>query len=704
MVQILLEFNANIFAKDGNGLTPMDLAVNGHHTAVVDLLKQAVIGVERKRKEYYESIALAVHKGDGQTVQALLAEANLVPFCEDDDGGSGSGETKAFVNYSPNGSNTLLFKACQEGHLEIVQLLLKAGADSRQHPVTKYSPLYISAYHGRYQICLLLLQHFPELSSVYTVEHWLPIHAAAMNNHQNIVQLFLEYSYPKATMKRFKAYCDNAEPLVYSALAPSSATKSFDNNQAQGHNLKDYDKQYVYFMPFDVNAQDIAGQSILYLATLLGNKFLVEYLLNYKFKAISYADYVLLFGDEDKVKGRVSGGGRHQHKRSLSSENEFEIIFSDVDRLDGSSEEDDGDVSPVSSGSSSSSSQDLTVIGPAQRHHHVATNPVSIVSADKPKAAEEKSSFSSSIQKLIEKLSPTHQASNDKQQATFQTSQPSALGSPTPSDQSGRSKRKSVRINLSHQCQIYEVNAFTIDLYCNYNMETALHCAVKKRHYSIASFLLERGADASLPIYINCPSTLNMVTRVSHFNQNFFPQSLSDSLRDLRKLSTSDSTERLNQLDADSSGKILGSASAKMDENSSSTQPTQVYQSNAVREAVRNRDKAMLDLLLRNGARDDPLLNSGEDGDEDGDGKGKQPSLTMSALAIAFANGDYSFVSKLLSLNAFADSEYKVNKKAFDIVGSNCMSAMNKFNMSEYFEVGFVSSLPKLQLVLQSTT
>ena len=38
---------------------------------------------------------------------------------------------------------SVLFKASENGHKEVVSHLIAAGADGRIHAVTKYSPLYI---------------------------------------------------------------------------------------------------------------------------------------------------------------------------------------------------------------------------------------------------------------------------------------------------------------------------------------------------------------------------------------------------------------------------------------------------------------------------------------------------------------------------------------------------------------------------------
>jgi ankyrin repeat protein len=51
----------------------------------------------------------------------------------------------------------LISRACESGVNGVVRILLENGADGRIHPVTKYSPLYIAAYHGHKEILNQLL-------------------------------------------------------------------------------------------------------------------------------------------------------------------------------------------------------------------------------------------------------------------------------------------------------------------------------------------------------------------------------------------------------------------------------------------------------------------------------------------------------------------------------------------------------------------
>lgn len=49
--------------------------------------------------------------------------------------------------------------------------------------------------------------------------------------------------------------------------------------------LRDKSAEWEYEMPFDLNARDVTGQSVLYLACYVGNQKLVDLLLKFKVKA-----------------------------------------------------------------------------------------------------------------------------------------------------------------------------------------------------------------------------------------------------------------------------------------------------------------------------------------------------------------------------------------------------------------------------------
>ncbi|KAJ1529280.1 hypothetical protein ONE63_006078 [Megalurothrips usitatus] len=192
---------------------------------------------ESVRRGAHAQVRDAVLAADLGQVRALLAE--LGPDAE------------LVVNMAPNGSNTLLFLACELGHRELVQELLDRHADGRIHPVTRYSPLYIACFKGRKDVVQIVLKRFPELVRQYTVEEWLPAHAAAINGHLAIIELLLKHSYPASVLTTFQ----------------------------------DAASEWEYELPFDINLQDRTGQNVLYLACVLGNAKMVDMLLKFRVTA-----------------------------------------------------------------------------------------------------------------------------------------------------------------------------------------------------------------------------------------------------------------------------------------------------------------------------------------------------------------------------------------------------------------------------------
>lgn len=201
------------------------------------VLKEAADAKESVRRGAHAQVRDAVVAGDLAQVRSLLAEQGP--------------DAELVVNMAPNGSNTLLFLACELGHREIVQELLDRHADGRIHPVTRYSPLYIACFKGRKDVVQIVLKRFPELVKQHTVEEWLPIHAAAINGHLSIVELLLKHNYPAGVLTTFQ----------------------------------DAVNEWEYELPFDINMQDRTGQNVLYLACLLGNWKLVDMLLKFRVTA-----------------------------------------------------------------------------------------------------------------------------------------------------------------------------------------------------------------------------------------------------------------------------------------------------------------------------------------------------------------------------------------------------------------------------------
>lgn len=78
------------------------------------------------------------------------------------------------------------------------------------------------------------------------MEKWLPIHAACINGHTDILELLLNYKCPENLYKTYKS------------------------------------GEWEYRLPFNPNFQDVTGQTALYISCILGNENLVNMLLDWK--------------------------------------------------------------------------------------------------------------------------------------------------------------------------------------------------------------------------------------------------------------------------------------------------------------------------------------------------------------------------------------------------------------------------------------
>ncbi|XP_064473089.1 leucine-rich repeat serine/threonine-protein kinase 1-like isoform X2 [Ornithodoros turicata] len=263
-VKLLLDYGADVTARDAEGLTATDIAERAGFMDVVDLLHAAADEQEQQRQERFMGLWQACTSGDLEKTRQMIHELGS--------------EAESVINSISGGSNTLLYKACEDGHTDIVNLLLEHGADGRFHPVTKYSPLYIACYYGWKDIVRILLQRFPELAQITTMEMWLPTHAAALSGHVNILELLLNFTYPSSIQQLF-----------------------FDSSG-----------KWEYSFPFDINASDVTGQTVLYIASCLGNQRFVESLLKFRV----WAKRVLTAADDDEP---VEKGGAGRPKTRIQS-------------------------------------------------------------------------------------------------------------------------------------------------------------------------------------------------------------------------------------------------------------------------------------------------------------------------------------------------------------------------------------------------
>lgn len=87
---------------------------------------------------------------------------------------------------------SILYMPAQEGYLEVVRLLLAAGANPNVKAINDLTPLYIAAQNNKFNIVKLLLEHGANTEIPFSVGYT-PLHVAASRGHLESIALLLKF-------------------------------------------------------------------------------------------------------------------------------------------------------------------------------------------------------------------------------------------------------------------------------------------------------------------------------------------------------------------------------------------------------------------------------------------------------------------------------------------------------------------------------
>jgi ankyrin repeat protein len=108
------------------------------------------------------------------------------------------------------GGYTPLFVACKNGHIEVVRLLVEAGADKEKSLTNGYTSLFVACKNGHIEVVRLLVEAGADKDKART-SGTTPLLAACFNGHIEVVRLLVE-----AGVDKEKARTSGSTPL-YSA-------------------------------------------------------------------------------------------------------------------------------------------------------------------------------------------------------------------------------------------------------------------------------------------------------------------------------------------------------------------------------------------------------------------------------------------------------------------------------------------------------
>jgi ankyrin repeat protein len=231
IVRVLLDCGADANAQDAEGWTPLHQASGGGYVEVARLLLEH--SVHTSARNLYKSIRPPLASGHGHVD---IPEAD-------------------------GSSWTPLHLASQEGHLEVVRLLLARGEnrDPDAKNENQQTPLSLASSNGRLKVMEFLLEKGADSNS-HDRQKRTPLHGASENGHFDVIFLLLE----RGTDVNAK------DSHLWTPLHMASKTGNF----TVVVELLDHGA--------DANSQDDLGWTPLHIASQEGHQGVVRLLLNHR--------------------------------------------------------------------------------------------------------------------------------------------------------------------------------------------------------------------------------------------------------------------------------------------------------------------------------------------------------------------------------------------------------------------------------------
>eukprot|EP00729_Bicosta_minor_P014622 gene14622-biopygen24147 len=173
-----------------------------------DILKMGTLNTERApQPDLQKQLCAAAEKGEADVVRKLLAEDDADPSVPEDDyptfppivlaAQEGHVEvvklllaSNADVNQAETDTGcSPVWQAAQEGHVDVVQALVAGNADVNQATTDDgYTPVYMAAWYGHVDVVTALVAGNADVNQAKTVTGSTPVYVAAEKGHVDVVQ------------------------------------------------------------------------------------------------------------------------------------------------------------------------------------------------------------------------------------------------------------------------------------------------------------------------------------------------------------------------------------------------------------------------------------------------------------------------------------------------------------------------------------